>query len=184
MNRWLAGWTRRGGEARKRQCLLIGCRSSIRKTTPRQEHCSLAVAGRNRSSLAWQGDWRRRPAAPNRCAVSHCYNWLSDKTKILRRFEQLSVLGRNDSPSENREPDLEQHHSAECPCRPPRAHYHWIESFQRHCSGNWGSMTRQLHNPERPVYRKGVADLAREKCAIFQKSRTPFRFRQFSCRTR
>ena len=46
------------------------------------------------------------------------------------------------------------------------------------------STTRRVRNSERRVDQTGVANLAREKCAIPQKSRILFRFRQFSYRTR
>src|SRR5438132_2953732 len=108
---------RRGGEARKRQCLLIGSRSSIRNNTHRQEHYWLAVAGKNRSSFPSQGDWRRRADAPSRRAVLRCCSRWSDKTNTPLRSERLSVLGRNDSPSENREQNPVHDRSAECRCR-------------------------------------------------------------------
>src|SRR4029453_12643242 len=112
----LAECTRRGGEAQKRQCLLIAHQSSTRKKTPRQEAHPVGVAGKNRSSFAWQGDGRPVGNGP-RCAKRRCYNWLSDKTNTLPRSERLPVLGHNDSPSGNRECDPEKYRSVECPCR-------------------------------------------------------------------
>src|SRR4029434_9209333 len=163
----LAECARRGGEAQKRQCLLIAHQSSTRKKTPRQEHYSVAAAGQNHSRVASQGDWRPVGNGPS-FAKHRCYNWSSDKTNTLPRSERLPVLGHNDSPSENREYDPGQHRSAECPCR-RTPHCCCIQTFQRHFSGCPRSMTRQLRNSARRVDRTGVANLAREKCVISQK---------------
>ena len=81
----MAGCIHRGGEARKHWRLLVGPPRSIRKRTHRQEHCSIAVAAKNHSGLASQGDWHPAENGPN-FAKRHCYNWLSDKTNTLDRF--------------------------------------------------------------------------------------------------
>src|SRR4029077_2190972 len=112
----MAECTHRGDEARKHSCLLVGPPRSIRKTTSPREHCSVAVAAKSRSRFAPQGDWPPVENGPN-FVKHHCYNWSSGRTNILPRFERLPALGRNDWPSENRESDLGQDRSAECPRR-------------------------------------------------------------------
>ena len=53
------------------------------------------------------------------------------------------------------------------------------EFFQLHFSGRSRSMRRQVRNSECRVDRTGVANLAREKCVIPQKSRILSSFHQF-----